>query len=96
MYCWKCRQTVDAKDKIHRKDVCSNCGSDLRCCYNCEFYEKEAHHQCKETQSEWVRYKERGNFCDYFRPKSAFFKKPTSSGNVKQDRKERWDSLFKD
>jgi hypothetical protein len=96
MLCWKCGQSVETKEKVQRKDACDKCGSDLRCCFNCEFYDKAAFHQCKEPQAEWVRYKEKGNFCDYFRPKSAFFKKPTSSGNTKEDRKRKWDSLFED
>ena len=95
MQCWKCGQTVKVKNKIQRKDACPHCESDLRCCYNCNFYDKQAYHQCKEPQAEWVRYKERGNFCDFFRPKRAFFslkKKPPG----KDDQKNKWDSLFKD
>ncbi len=95
MQCWKCGQSVEVKDKIQRKDVCSQCGSDLRCCYNCHFYDKQAYHQCGEPQAEWVRYKERGNFCDFFRPRRKFFRmeeKPLE----KEDQKKKWDSLFKD
>lgn len=95
MICWKCGQTVEVTERIQRKDVCPHCDSDLRCCFNCNFYDKEAYHQCKEPESEWVRYKERGNFCDYFRPKQVFFKmeeKPIT----KEDWKKKWDSFFKD
>jgi hypothetical protein len=95
MLCWKCGKSVETKEKIQRKDVCPECESDLRCCYNCEFYDKAAHHQCKEPQSEWVRYKERGNFCDYFRPKSTFFKKGPAVGS-KEAKKQKWESLFRD
>ena len=96
MICWKCGQSVETSEKIHRKDVCPHCGSDLRCCFNCQFYDKGAYHQCKETQAEWVRYKERGNFCDYFRPKSAFFRKGPGNQESTEDKKKRWNSLFKD
>jgi hypothetical protein len=95
MICWKCGQTVEVTEKIQRKDVCPQCDSDLRCCFNCNFYDKEAYHQCKEPEAEWVRYKEKGNFCDYFRPKQPFFKieeKPTT----KEDWKKKWDSFFKE
>ena len=95
MICWKCGQSVETPEKIHRKDTCPHCDSDLRCCFNCQFYNKEAYHQCKEPQAEWVRYKERGNFCDYFRPKRAFFK-TEHAPNSKEGKKERWNSLFKD
>ncbi|MGB2990650.1 MAG: hypothetical protein WBC98_11920, partial [Candidatus Zixiibacteriota bacterium] len=74
MHCWKCGEAIEVKEKIHRKDVCPKCDVDLRCCYNCEFYDKKAEHHCKEPQAEWVRYKEKGNFCDYFRPKPPFVK----------------------
>ncbi len=96
MLCWKCGQRVHTSEKIQRKDACPHCGSDLRCCFNCEFYDKEAYHQCREPQAEWVRYKERGNFCDYFRAKSAFFQRGSSAQEGKEDLKKRWDSLFKD
>lgn len=95
MRCWKCGQSVEVKDKIQRKDACSQCGLDLRCCYNCHFYDKQAPHQCGEPQAEWVRYKEKGNFCDFFRPRRKFFKvveKPLK----KDAQKNKWDSLFKD
>ena len=86
---------MEVKDKIQRKDACPHCESDLRCCYNCSFYDREANHQCKEPQAEWVRYKEKGNFCDFFRPRRKFFKvveKPPK----KDHQKNKWDSLFKD
>jgi hypothetical protein len=95
MLCWKCGGTAEEGEKIQRKDACPHCGSDLRCCYNCNFYDKAAYHQCKEPEAEWVRYKEKGNFCDFFRPKHAFFQmeqKPLT----KEDFKKKWDSLFRD
>jgi len=95
MLCWKCRGTVETGEKILRKDVCPHCDSDLRCCFNCNFYDKVAYHQCKEPEVEWVRYKERGNFCDWFRPKQAFFKK-AQKPVTKEDFKEHWNSLFRD
>ncbi|MGB7062165.1 MAG: hypothetical protein WBF13_07405 [Candidatus Zixiibacteriota bacterium] len=94
MHCWKCGEAIEVKDKVHRKDVCPKCDVDLRCCYNCNFYDKEANHQCKEPQAEWVRYKEKGNFCDYFRPKPAFIRKEQKL-DPKETRKQNWDSLFK-
>ncbi|MGB8657859.1 MAG: hypothetical protein WCE90_08770 [Candidatus Zixiibacteriota bacterium] len=95
MLCWKCGGTVEIGERVNRKDTCPSCTSDLRCCFNCEFYDKEAYHQCKEPESEWVRYKERGNFCDFFRPKKAFFKKDDKP-ITKEDFKKKFDSLFSD
>ena len=95
MECWKCGKSVEVGEKIQRKDVCPHCESDLRCCYNCNFYDKEANHQCKEPDVEWVRYKERGNFCEFFRPKQIFLKMEEKPPD-KEDLKKKWDSLFKD
>jgi hypothetical protein len=96
MECWKCGESVEVGQKIQRKDVCPHCESDLRCCYNCNFYDKEADHQCKEPQAEWVRYKERGNFCEFFMPKQVFFFKMEEKPPDKEDLKKKWDSLFED
>jgi len=96
MQCWKCTENVEVGEKIQRKDVCPHCGSDLRCCYNCNFYDKVAYHQCKEPQAEWVRYKERGNFCEFFIPKQPFVFKMEEKPPDKEDLKKKWDSFFKD
>ena len=37
-------------------------------CLNCIFYDSSAHNQCLENQAEWVREKDKGNFCGYFAP----------------------------
>jgi hypothetical protein len=56
-------------DKVTRNDFCPHCDLPLKCCYNCRFYDKDAYHQCAETQAEWVRYKEKANLCSYFTPR---------------------------
>lgn len=56
-------------DKVTRNDFCPHCDMPLKCCYNCRFYDRDAHHQCAETQAEWVRYKEKANLCSYFTPR---------------------------
>jgi beta-glucanase (GH16 family) len=95
MECWKCGESVEVGEKIQRKDACPHCGVDLRCCYNCNFYDKEAYHHCKEPQAEWVRYKERGNFCEFFTPKRPFLKMEEKLPE-KEDLKKKWNSLFMD
>lgn len=96
MICWSCKKDVDAPEKIGRKDICPNCEADLKCCYNCRLYDKDAHHRCREPQAEWVRYKEKGNFCEYFEPKTARDLFPTNRPFTKEDKKRKWDSLFED
>ncbi|MGI5173828.1 hypothetical protein H0R92_09530 [Treponema sp. OMZ 840] len=64
--CWKCGKTLDFPSPVSRSAVCPECGSDVRCCRNCDFYEKGAHYDCRETIDEPVRDKERSCFCGWF------------------------------
>ena len=66
MYCWKCANESEITEKAGRSETCPHCQSYLHCCYNCKFYDKFAHNECKEPQAEWVKEKDMGNFCDYF------------------------------
>ena len=67
MICWKCRKETNI-EKPERGDECPLCHADLHVCKACEFFESGAHNDCRETSAEYVGDKERGNFCDYFRP----------------------------
>ena len=67
MICWKCRKEIDIEKPV-RGDECPLCHADLHVCKACEFYESGAHNDCRESSAEFVGDKERGNFCDYFRP----------------------------
>ena len=67
MICWKCQKETDIEKPV-RGDECPNCHADLHVCKACEFYESGAHNDCRESSAEFVSDKERGNFCDYFRP----------------------------
>jgi len=96
MICWSCKKEVETPEKVNRKDTCPNCEADLKCCYNCRLYDKDAHHHCREPQAEWVRYKEKGNFCEYFEPKTAHDMLPKERPLPKEDKKKKWDSLFRD
>jgi hypothetical protein len=68
--CWHCGNTLGALD-YGREDVCPKCGWNTKVCRNCEFYERGAHNDCRESQAERVVDKERSNFCDYFRPRGG-------------------------
>jgi len=67
MICWKCRKETGIEKPV-RGDECPLCHADLHVCKACEFYESGAHNDCRESSAEFVNDKERGNFCDYFRP----------------------------
>lgn len=79
LVCWSCKREVEFTDKLMRSDHCPQCDMPLKCCHNCRFYDREAHQKCRESQAEWVRYKEKANLCSYFVPagiKSAEQVKP--------------------
>jgi hypothetical protein len=69
--CFKCDTPVAVELGIGRRDTCSQCGTDLRCCRNCDFFDPACHNQCREPQAERQVEKEHGNFCDFFRFRSA-------------------------
>jgi len=96
MNCWKCRTEIEiaASAKVLKTDSCPKCDYDLHVCLNCRFYDPSAHNQCRETQAEWVRDKEKANYCDYFEPRrlSGLSRK---GGKAATDAKAAFDNLFK-
>ena len=68
--CFSCGSELPDDQPFHRAEQCPYCGADVRVCRNCKFYDPAAQWQCREHISEPVRDKDRGNFCDFFRPRS--------------------------
>lgn len=98
MYCWKCGTELvefSGVRKVLRTDTCSKCDSDVHACKNCQFYDRQYHNECRETQAEWVNEKERANHCEYFAPsnRSQGAAPPKSSTDQV---KSALDKLFKD
>jgi hypothetical protein len=79
------------REKVARKSECPRCGADLHCCLNCRFYDHTKNNQCAEPQAEWVRDKERSNFCDYFEPDASA--RP-GRGQSSSDPRKSFDDLF--
>jgi hypothetical protein len=52
---------------VGRRDTCSSCMADIRCCKMCQFYDPKAYNECRESQADRVQDKEKANFCDYFK-----------------------------
>ena len=92
MICWKCHKETNIEKPV-RGDECPLCHADLHVCRTCDFYESGAHNDCRESSAEFVGDKERGNFCDYFRPS----KKITKDGGASKvdEAKAAFDALFK-
>lgn len=71
MNCAFCREKIRITDRVGRKDTCPNCGRDLRCCKQCQFYDSHAYNECREVSAERIVDKERANFCEYFLPRGS-------------------------
>ncbi len=64
--CRHCGMAVPAGSAIGRTTLCEGCGKPLHACCNCEYFERGAYHDCRESTDEYIEDKEAGNFCDYF------------------------------
>ncbi len=93
--CFKCGSTLNISYPISRSEVCPKCGSDVRCCKNCNHYFKGAHYDCHETVDELIVEKERANFCDWFSLKTKTGNDTNNYGK-KIDAKAQFNSLFGD
>jgi hypothetical protein len=97
-HCWKCGVTIDlpAGGRVGTRDGCPRCDADLHSCRNCGFYDPSKNNQCSESQAEWQRDKEVGNYCDYFRPAAERdVAKGGSRPTPASEAKKKFDSLFK-
>lgn len=94
--CWNCGHQIPviSAQKVLKNDTCPQCDADLHCCKNCRFFDPSVHNECRETQAEWVRSKDKRNYCDYFEP-STRVDLTRKSGVSADDARKRWDSLFK-
>ena len=94
--CCNCGHVIAllSAQKVLKKDTCPQCDADLHCCKNCRFFDTSVHNQCRETQAEWVQYKDRANYCDYFEA-STHIDLVRKSGAPAEDARKKWDSLFK-
>jgi hypothetical protein len=69
--CHGCGATNEVPAPVSRRESCSRCGAELRCCVNCAFHDRSAYNECREPSAERVVDKDRANFCDYFAPKGG-------------------------
>ncbi|HTC22380.1 MAG TPA: hypothetical protein VK859_16115 [bacterium] len=77
-----------------RNETCASCGADLHACLNCGLYDPSASHQCSSRTTEYVKDKEKRNFCDEFEFGSKGGGKG-SNGDGKGDMEGKWKDLFK-
>jgi predicted RNA-binding Zn-ribbon protein involved in translation (DUF1610 family) len=87
--CNKCNKPLTI-EKVLFRDECPHCGIDLHVCLNCLFYDEGKANRCRESQADYVKDRDRANYCDYFRFNDAETKKPE-----KQEAEKLWKELFK-
>lgn len=87
--CIKCKKTVTI-EKVLFRDECRYCGADLHVCLNCLFYDEGKANKCREPQADYVKDKDRSNYCDYFRFNDSEAKK-----SEKKEAERLWNELFK-
>jgi len=66
--CFSCSTNLEVGLEISRREECHNCGADVRVCKNCRFYDPKSYNECRETQADVVKEKDRSNFCEFFEP----------------------------
>lgn len=64
--CHRCGGELKLLSELQRTDSCPYCHSDLKCCFNCRFFDPALNNQCREPQAEWCPDKEKANFCEFF------------------------------
>jgi hypothetical protein len=98
LLCWNCGRPTGLVGGVTRNDSCPKCLADLRCCRGCRFFDPYSRYQCRETIDAPVSNKEKANFCDWFQMRDAVKRSGGISSQVdsKEERKKRFDDLFKD
>ncbi len=73
MLCWKCGKETGDKEgqKIDFRAECPHCVADLHCCRQCAFYKVGQPNNCTIPGTEFVDDREKMNYCEDFKPKSA-------------------------
>ena len=91
--CHSCKKglNLEASGRVMRSDECPHCYANIHCCKMCDFYDKSAYNDCRESNADRILEKEMANFCDYFILCSA----GKSGDNKKDDLLDAANSLFK-
>jgi hypothetical protein len=93
--CFSCRKELDITGRPGRGETCPFCGSDVKVCLNCAFYDESAYNECREPQADRVLDKDRANFCDYFEFREASGKKSKKGKKGEKAQVEAGDALNK-
>ena len=73
--CWRCgTQLTEDLLPVRRAELCPACNADLHVCKMCGFFNPSVADACEETIATAVSYKERSNYCEYFKPSARAYK----------------------
>jgi len=64
--CFHCKKELDLSTRPGRGEACPHCGSDVKVCLNCRFYDVTSYNECWEPSAERVVEKDKANFCEFF------------------------------
>lgn len=98
LLCWSCGRPTGITGRVMRSDICPHCEADLRCCRGCRHFEPGRRYHCKERIESRIVDKEKNNLCDFFQRRDAMKGAGgiSSQTDSKDERKKRFDDLFKD
>lgn len=92
LVCYSCKKVLNLEQnaKIMRSEECPHCYANIHSCKMCDFYDKTAYNECRESNADRLVDKEMANFCDYF----VLTNSQNSAPNT-EDLKNAADALFK-
>jgi hypothetical protein len=65
-FCVFCDAELAADFRVMRNTRCPSCDAYLHACVQCRFHEPTLHNQCLEPEAEFVRDRQKANFCEFF------------------------------
>ena len=77
-------------ESISFRDECLQCRTDLHVCLNCIFYDEGKANRCREPQADYVKERDRANYCEYFR-----FRDKGEKKSGKEEAARLWKDIFK-
>jgi hypothetical protein len=98
--CSLCGQHVKDPSEISLESRCVKCGSDLRSCLNCNYFDPTSRFQCMKDVTVNISPKDKKNSCTQFFPKTTLEKKYVTVDSQPQpqpqrDARKAFESLFK-
>ena len=93
LQCWNCAASLaEVPRPISRHMNCPKCFEDLHCCRMCRHYMANATNPCADERADPPVHKEGANFCDFFRPSNASYRR--GANERREQAKTRLDALF--